>query len=85
MAKPLKYKKVITDSVADKKEEYPEFIRFESDGSELKFEEARTVDGKKMIYYRYTKSIEKLGMVLPVLDIHLKGLVNNQFCKPIKF
>ena len=62
---------------------FPEVIRFTSDDSELKFIECKVVNGFTMAYYKYTKSLSKLGEVLPILDIHLKGALGSTFCKSI--
>ena len=86
MAKLSKYKKVSTEADVEVKvsDDYPKKIRFSSDGSELDFVEAKKIDGKIMVYYRYTKSLAKLNQLLPILDIHLKGALSSQFCNSIK-
>jgi len=86
MAKLSKYKKVSTETDVEVKisEDYPKKIRFSSDDSELDFVEAKKIDGKIMVYYRYTKSLAKLNQLLPILDIHLEGVLSSQFCNSIK-
>lgn len=81
-----KYKKVVVESGVEPviSNDYPKRIRFESDGTELEFVEAKKVDSKVMVYYRYVKSETKLNQLLPILDIHLKGALSSQFCNSIK-
>ena len=59
---------------------YPQRIRFTSDDTELELVESKIVNGFTMVYYNYTKSITKLGQLLPILDIHLKGSLESTFC-----
>ena len=77
-----KYKRVVEEVVAEVT--YPKRLVFSSDGSELEYVETKKVEDKTLVYYRYTKSIEKLGTLLPILDIHLKGTLSSQYCKSLK-
>jgi len=62
---------------------YPQRIRFTSDDTELELVESKVVNGFTMVYYKYIKSITKMGQILPILDIHLKGSLESTFCNPI--
>jgi len=62
---------------------YPQRIRFTSDDTELELVGSKVVNGVVMVNYRYVKSITKLGEVLSILDIHLKGALESTFCKMI--
>ena len=68
MAKLSKYKKVSTETDIEVKisDDYPKKIRFSSDGTELEYVEAKKVDSKIMVYYRYVKSETKLNQLLPI-------------------
>jgi len=42
--------------------DYPQRLVFESDGTELERVDVKKEGDKTIVYYRYTKSITKLGM-----------------------
>ena len=62
---------------------YPQRIRFSSDDTELELVGSKVINGMVMVNYRYVKSITKLGEILSILDIHLKGALESTFCKMI--
>jgi len=85
MAKLTKYKKVVTETVIEKTaiSLYPERIIICSDGNELEFVESKKIDSKIMVYYRYTKSETKFGILLPMPDSQLNDMLRKDICKTL--